>query len=119
MTKYIDMFGENRIVCNKCGAPEGFCEHTIERQYKLFCPPFPQTKKDTWSLIRRHAINLTEKSNLSSAWTKEERELNCKMHQLRKELDELRSFRNQVITICFEKLNPQEIVKLLKKEIKQ
>ncbi len=115
MTKHIDMFGENRIICNKCGSPEGFCEHTIEKQYRLFCPPFPSTKKESWSLVRRHAMVLTEKSNLTSAWLQEKMEIKYKMSQLRKELDELRAFRNQVITICFEKLDQQEIIKLLKK----
>ena len=85
-----------RSLCSKCGFPEGFCMHTIQKEYVDLCPDTPLTQESIWQLVRSHAICKTEKRNLWDNLSKENKELRDDNSELRQENQELRHFKKHI-----------------------
>ena len=85
-----------RSLCKKCGYPEGFCKHTISKEYQELCPETPLDKESVWQLVRSYAICASEKRNLGNFLSKENKELQDNNSQLRQENSELRSFKKHM-----------------------
>jgi len=85
-----------RELCLKCGFPEGFCKHTIQKEYVDLCPETPLTQESIWQLVRSHAICKTEKRNLWNRISRENQELHKDNSHLRQENQELRHFKKHM-----------------------
>lgn len=85
-----------RELCGKCGYPEGFCKHTIEKEYQELCPDTPLDEHSIWQLVRTYAICATEKVNIWDCTDKEIKELRDMNSDLRTENLELRHFRKHI-----------------------
>ena len=85
-----------RQLCKKCGFPEGFCKHTIEKEYQELCPETPLSQESIQQLVRSYAICLTEKRNICSSLYPEVDELKRDMEILRAENTELKHFKKHI-----------------------
>ena len=85
-----------RNLCKKCDYPEGFCKHTIQKEYQELCPETPLDRESVWQLVRSYAICVTEKRNLWDCLSKENKELQDDNSQLRQENSELRAFKKHM-----------------------
>jgi len=91
-----------RNKCKKCGAPEGFCYHTIEEEYqksagKVFDKALEN--EDKYTLFRFYAIECFEKNNIIKAWKDLQNELKVKeehIANLKEELEELKHFKKHI-----------------------
>jgi|WetSurSiteA1Bulk_404760.scaffolds.fasta_scaffold315311_1 hypothetical protein len=67
----IEYLGMIRDRCTVCKAPEGFCIHTLEKDYKEHAQEFTDVLYPT----RQYAIINTEKFNLAMALMRKETEI--------------------------------------------
>lgn len=88
-----------RELCGICGNPEGFCKHTIEKEYKDACPETPKDKEDIWQLIRSHALSQTYCNNL---WHHQESDMRGVMkakEELNEKIELLQKTNNKILNI--------------------
>lgn len=71
-----------RELCKECGYPDGFCCHTIEEQYKEYCPKTPLKKEDKWFLTRQVALHKTWNNNLLSFRSNELKEMDLVLKEV-------------------------------------
>lgn len=102
--KTVEFNMSQRELCSNCGFPDGFCKHTIEKEYKDNCPNTPLDKESIWQLVRSHAIECTEKKNIWNNTVNEIKELTIKNNDLIQENIELKHFKKHIENIMLKKL---------------